>query len=108
MTLPSAGEVRIIDTQQIYLVDINSVCASTFAGAVLVKVAVADRDRRSRLAAQNAVLIIDKLDVVDRQIALDQANTRSVHVGHTRACQGQVPHGRVITPNDEKSHSVAG
>src|SRR6266446_1363953 len=108
MTLPSAGEVRIIDTQQIYLVDINPVCARTFADAVLVEVAVADQYRRPWLAAEDTVLIVDKLDTVDCQIALDQADTRSVTVGHTGACQGQVPHRRVITPNDKKPHSVTG
>ena len=107
MTLPSVREVRILDAQQIDVFDIDSVRTRPGADAVFVKIAVADRDRRSRRAAEKTGLIVDKLDCVHCQTAFDQANTCAVHVGHTGACQGQVPHRRVITPNDKKPHSVA-
>src|SRR5271155_1106592 len=88
MTLPGVGEMRILDAQQIDVFDIDRVCASPYAGAVPVKVTVADRDRGSRHTTEKTVLIVDKLDSVDCQTALDQANTRSVIVRHAGACQG--------------------
>src|SRR5438128_786933 len=107
MSLPSVRETRILNAQQIDISDIDSVCARPCAGAVPVKVAVADRDRRSRHTTHDTVLVVDKLDTVDCQIALVQADTRSVHVGHTGTCQGQVPHRRVVALYDKKPFSYA-
>src|SRR6202048_4365941 len=83
MTLPSVREVRILDAQQIDVFDIDSVRARPGADAVFVKIAVADRDRRSRRAAEETGLIVYKLDCVYYQTAFDQTNTCAVHVGHT-------------------------
>ena len=88
MSLPRVGETRILNAQQIDIADIDPMRASSRAGAVPVKVAVADRNRRPRHTAEDTVLIVDKLDTVDCQTALVQANTRAVHVGHAGACQG--------------------
>src|SRR5262249_38833271 len=77
-------------------------------GTVLVEVAVADRHCRSRDPAHDTVLIVDELDPVDCQIAVVQAYTCAIHVGHARARQGQVAHCRVFTLYDEESFSHTG
>ena len=69
MTLPGVGEMRILDVQQVDIFDIECVCARRCASAVPVKVAIADRDSRSRHATEDTVLIVDKPDAVDWQAA---------------------------------------
>src|SRR3984893_15337760 len=62
MTLPSVKEVRILDAQQIDVFDIDSVRTRPGADAVFVKIAVADRDRGSRRAAEETRLIVEELN----------------------------------------------
>ena len=78
------------------------------ARAVLVEVAIADCHRRSWRTAHDTILIVDKFDLVDCQIALVEANAGTVIVGYAGPRQGQVPHRRVITLYDKKSFPHAG
>ena len=82
--------------------------ARTFAEAVPIEIAVADGDGRAWRAAENTILVIDELDVINNETTPVQTNTRPIHIGDSSAGQDEVSHRCVVTRDDKKPFTHTG
>src|SRR6266849_4910810 len=102
VALPRFEEPRMLDVQKV-TTGVDAVSAVAGAGSILEELAVADNDARAGATAQNAVLVVDELDVIHGQVTAVKPNSGSIHVGYARSRQGHIAHRGVIPANNEDS-----